>query len=94
MPHLTAADPGLMKGGFSGDRRNLAMGVLTMENAAVACEARHLGGSGGMLPREILDLLRLFLVQSGSNRDRYSLGIYLNRDGAAVSASVRDVREK
>ena len=35
-------------------------------------------------------------MQSGSNRDRYSLGIYLNIDGlngAALSASVCDVCE-
>ena len=41
----------------------------------------------------ISDLLRSFLVQSESNHDRYSLGICINMDGAAVSASVRDVRE-
>ena len=55
---------------------------LTTEKGAVSREARNLGGSGGMPPpRKILlisDLLRSFLVQSGCNRDRYSLGIYLN----------------
>ena len=44
-----------MKGGFSGDRRILAMGVLTKENAAFACEARHLGGLGACPLRKILD---------------------------------------
>ena len=46
------ADPGLMKGGFSRDRRILAIGVLTTENGIVAREARHVGGSGGMPPQE------------------------------------------
>ena len=53
---------------------------LTTEKGAVSPEARHLGGSGGMPPGKfwISDLLRTFLVQSVSNRDRYSLGIHLN----------------
>ena len=42
-----------MKGGFSGDRRILAMGVFTTENGAVAREGRQLGESGGMPPRNI-----------------------------------------
>ena len=72
-----------MKGGFGGHRRILAMGVLTTENGAVACEASHLGKSGGMPPGKfwISELVRSFLVQSGSNRDHYSLGIYLNMNG-------------
>ena len=59
------------------------MVVLTSENGAVAREARHLGGSGGMPPRKfwVSDLLRSFLVQSGGNRDCYFLAIYLNMDG-------------
>ena len=53
---------------------------LTTEKGAVSREARHLGGFGGMPPRKfwISDILRFFLVQSGSNRDRYSFGIYFN----------------
>ena len=35
---------------FQWRRRNLAMVVLTRENGAVAREARHLGGFGGMPP--------------------------------------------
>ena len=31
------------------------MGVLTTENGAVASFARHVGGSGGMPPRKILN---------------------------------------
>ena len=42
-----------MKGGLSGDPRGYS---LTTEKEAVSREARHLGGSGGMLPpRRILD---------------------------------------
>ena len=68
-----------MKEGFNGDPRILPMGYsLTTEKGAVSREARHLGGSGGMLPQKNFDLLRSVLVQYGSNRDRYSLGIYLN----------------
>ena len=37
------ADPGLMKGGFSGDPRILAVGVLTAENGAVVHKVRHKG---------------------------------------------------
>ena len=69
--------------GFQWRRRILSMVVLTRENGAVAREVRHLGGSGACPPRKfwVSDLLRSFLVQSGGNRDRYSLGIYLNMDG-------------
>ena len=54
---------------------------LTTEKGVVLREARHLGESGGMPPPGkfwFSDLMISFLVQSGSNRDRYSLGIYLN----------------
>ena len=51
----TVANPGLMKGGFSGDATILAVVVLTTENGAVAREARHLGGFGACPPRKILD---------------------------------------
>ena len=44
-----------MKGGFSSYRRILAMGVLTTENGTVARKARHVGVSGGMPPRKILN---------------------------------------
>ena len=68
------ADLGLTKGGFSGDPRILAMELLATENNAIARKAHHIGVSGGMPPGKfwILDHLRSFLVQSGSNRDRYS----------------------
>ena len=85
--YLKLHTPRLSSGGSRIDERGfqyhriLAMGVLTMENGAVARKANHLGGSGGMPPRRILNFrLRSFLVQSGSNRDRYTLGIYLNTD--------------
>ena len=56
----TSVDPGLMKGGFSGNPKILAMGVLTTENGAVVHEVSHLGGSVGMPPRKILDSVIIF----------------------------------
>ena len=72
-----------MKRGFSGNATILAMVLLTTQNGAVASEALHLGGCGGMPPGKfcISDLLRSFLVQSGSNSDRYFLEIYLIMGG-------------
>ena len=72
---------------------------LTTEKGVVLRETRHLGDLGACPLGKcwISDLLRSFLVQSGSNRDRYSLGIYLNwtAETAQPRASwpVRDVRE-
>ena len=62
----------------------------------------HLGESGGMTPPLqgifwISYILRSFLVQPGSNRDRYFLVIHLNTDswnGGAVSASVDAVKRR
>ena len=58
-----------------------------LKKGALLRQARRVGGSGGMPPPGkcwISDLLRSFLVQSGSNRDRYSSGILLN--GTAETA--------
>ena len=76
------ADPGFMAGGFSGDPGILPMGVLThnLKRGSFARSAPPRGVWGNASPGKfwISDLLKSFLVQSGSNRDRYSLGIYLN----------------
>ena len=72
--------------GISGDRRILAMGVLRRAK-------RHLRGVGACPPGKvwISNVLRSFLVQSG---DRYYLGIHLNTDSGAVSASVDAVKRR
>ena len=81
-------DPGLTKGGFSGDPRILPIGVLTHngKGGSFARSAPSRGVWGHATPGKfwISDLLRSFLVQSGSNRDRYSIGIYLNWTAATV----------
>ena len=81
MPRYTVADPGLMKGGFSGDTKILARGA---HNGKWSSRARSAPsrGSGGMPPRKILNFRSSEMI-SGTifYRDRYSLGIYLNIDG-------------
>ena len=77
------ADLGLMKGGFSGDAMVLDRGAHSGKWGGRTQSAQSRGVWGHAPSRKfwISDLLRSFLVQTGSNHDRYSHGIYLNIDG-------------
>ena len=68
-----------MKGGFSGDGMILDRGAHNGKWGGRAQSAPS-RGVWGMPLRKILDF-RSFLVQTGSNHDHYSHGIYLNTDG-------------
>ena len=67
-----------------------------LHKQAVAGEARQLGGLWACPPSSprkfwISDLLRSFLAQSGSNHDRYYLGIRLNETAEPSSTdAVKD----